>query len=282
MLYLHTGSSMTTQVPNKVSPLITTPTQASTEFGILMNKIISELQRNEDDNLETIKCICVYFTISKDSDILLFDDNQREAIEACTKIKKLFTDNLRYCWKWNNIDSLKMIMQSLDSDVCMRLIDQYEKKIDAKMKLEDIFKHCEKENTTLPEGFHKMVAIIKGKIFSTITKEEYDELTQFVSKQCGVYPYLLTLWKVSPFNSIVLEWIIPFTAVAFMVETSKKNINLFAKETFLYLKISSSVILNHRNDVSYVPLLHSYSTCIYIYISHIFKLILILSKYSVL
>ena len=258
-------------------PLITTPTRASAEFGILMNKIIKELQQKENDNLDSMKCICAYFTIGKDSEILLFDDNQRAAIEACKEIKTLFTDNLRYCWKWNDIHSLKMIMQSLNSDVCMKLIDQYEKKIDVKMKLEDIFKHCEKENTILPEGFHKMVAIIKGKIFSAITEEEYDELTQFVSKQCGVYPYLMTLWKVSPFNSIVLEWIIPFTAVSFMVETSKKNINLFAEETFLYLKISSTVIFNHRNDVSYVPLL----PIVHVYLISLNLFLIIFSNYFV-
>jgi len=77
-----------------------------------MSKLIIELQKEEDYNLSVIKNICSFFTISNDSDILLlFNDNQREEIEACTKIRTLFTDKLRSCWKWNDFATLKMIIQ---------------------------------------------------------------------------------------------------------------------------------------------------------------------------
>lgn len=91
-------------------PVITTPGKASIEFGILMSKIIKELQKNEDDNLDTIKCICCFLTISGNSDILLFNDEQREAIEECTTLRTLFTSKLRHCWKWNDIITLKKII----------------------------------------------------------------------------------------------------------------------------------------------------------------------------
>ena len=139
-----------------------------------------------------------------------------------------------------------MIIQSLDSDVCMKLIDQFEKKIDARMKLQDIYKHCEEENTTLPDGYDKMVAIINNKLFSTITRKDFDELTQFFSDQCGVYPFVMSLWKVSPFNSIVLEWLVPTTAVAHMVDNSLKNVDVFIMKSCLCLKISSKIIFDHR------------------------------------
>jgi len=236
---------------NSTSPVITTLGQASTEFAILMSKIIKELQQNEDDNLEAIKSICCFLTIGSNSDILLFNDDQRNAIEACSKLTTLFRGRLRNCWKWNNIATLKMIVQSLGSDVCMELIDQYEKKLDAKMKLKDILEHYEEENLTPPEEYHKMVAIINNKLFSTITKKEYEELKQFISEHCGVEPYVMSLSRVSPYDSLLLEWFVPATVISHMVEVAKSNIVSFTKATFVYLKISSTVIFDHRSNVSY-------------------------------
>jgi len=230
--------------------MVTSPTRASAEFGVLMSKIIRELQRNEDDNLDTIKCICCFLTISDNSNALLFTDDQREAIEACEKVRTLFTDKLRNCWKWNDISSLKVIIQSLDSDVCMSLIEQYEKKNDAQMKLEEIYVHCVEENESLPQGYDKMVAIVNNKMFSTITIGEHDRLKQFISRHCGVEPYVLSPSKVLQYSSVLLEWHIPTTAVSHMVEVSQRNITDFTIEGFMFLKISSKVIFDYRNNVS--------------------------------
>jgi len=130
-------------------------------------------------------------------------------------------------------------------------IDKYERKTNAKMKLKDIYQHCQEENVTPPEEYHKMVAIVDKKIFSAITMEEYDELRQFIAKSCGVKPCVMSLSKVSPFDSILLEWFIPITAVSHMVEISKCNVNNFISAALLYLKISSTVIFDHRSNVSY-------------------------------
>jgi len=232
--------------------MITSPTRASAEFGILMSKIIRELQQNEDDNLDTIKCICCFLTISDNSNALLFTDDQREAIEACDKVRTLFTDKLCNCWKWNDISSLKIIIQSLDSDVCMSLIDQYEKKIDAQMKLEEIYVHCGKEKQSLPQGYDKMVAIVNNKMFSTITKGEHDKLKQFISRHCGVEPYVMSPSKVLQYSSVLLEWLIPVTAVSHMVEVSQRNVAHFSLESFIFLKISSIVIFDYRSNVSFL------------------------------
>ena len=236
--------------------MITTPDQASTEFGILMSKIIMELQQNEDDNLEAIKSICCFLTISgQDSDTLLFNDDQREAIEACGRIRTLFRDKLRHCWKWNDISSLKMIIQSLnESNTCLGMIDQYERKINAQMKLKEIYLNCEQKNQTLPQGYDKMVAIVKNKMFLTITKEEHEKLKQFVSRYCGVMPYVITPSRVAHYNSVSLEWLIPITAVSYMIEVSQRNADEFTMEGFVYLKISSTVIFDYRSNVSTVLL----------------------------
>ena len=95
-----------------------------------------------------------------------------------------------------------------------------------------------------------MVAIIDKKIFSSITKEEYDELKQFISQHCGVEPYVMSPFsKASPFSSVVFEWFIPVSAVPYMIETTKTNVIMFTKGMFLYLKISSTVIFDLRENV---------------------------------
>ena len=245
-------SALTVSVAiTNTSSVIMTPGQAATEFAILMAKLIKELQHNEHENLEDIKSICSFLTIGRNSDKPLFNDDQHKAIEACKELKTLFRNAFRHCWKWNNITTLKMIIQSLDSDKCMELIDQYENKIDARMKLEHIYEHYKKEDLTPPEEYHKMVAIISNKVFSTITKEEYDDLRQFTAEYCGVYPCVMSLSNVSPFNSLLLEWFISSNAVQYMVEISKRNVVNFTNAAFVFLKISSTVIFDHRSNVSY-------------------------------
>ena len=77
-LFTFTGNTATAKVMKTVtSSQITTPSQAGTEFAILMTKIVKELQQNEDENLVTIKSICSFLTIGSDSGTLLFNENQR-------------------------------------------------------------------------------------------------------------------------------------------------------------------------------------------------------------
>jgi len=111
---------------------------------------------------------------------------------------------------------------------------------------------CVQESTNIPQDYHKMVTIV-NKIFSSITKEEYDELKQFISQHCGVEPYVMSPFsKASPFSSIIIEWFVPIKAVSYMIETANSNIHKFNKKKFLYLKISSTVIFDHRDNVRYV------------------------------
>ena len=58
---------------------------------------------------------------------------------------------------------------SLNSKKCETLLDQYKGKIDAKIKLREIYQQCEKEKD-FPKGLHKMVAIT-SKLFYDITKK---------------------------------------------------------------------------------------------------------------
>jgi len=245
------ASKITTSSGKVVSPSkFTTPDQASAEFSILLTKIIRELLQNEDENLATIKDMCSFLTIKDDPNTFLFDEDQREAIDACKSLRTLFKSNLRGCWRWDDFSFLKLIIQSLESsDRCEEMLSQYEQKIDSKMKLQEIYDHCVQERQNIPDGYDKMVAIVQNKTFFRITKMEYDQLKEFISQHCGVKSYVIPPFHKAAKSSLVLEFIIPVTAVSHMVETATRNSAIFLENGFVYLRIAMTVIIDRRDNV---------------------------------
>ena len=198
--------------------------------------------------------MCSNLTIEENeenSDILLFTDQELDAIFKCTTIKVLFRSKLRHCWRWDKFSFLKYIVHAVGCTVSESLLEQYEQKLDGKMKLIEIYKSCQQENCNLPEGYEDMVAIISKKLFHLITKEEYDKIEQFTSKHCRVKPYVLFPFKRVLPSSLLIVWAIPSTAVSYMIDMATTNISNFIEQSFVYLKISSSEIINQMScDVS--------------------------------
>ena len=231
-----------------------TPEQASSEFGFLFAKIIKELSgKDEAENLESFKVACSFLTVKGDPCTLLFNEEQQEAINACSKIGTLLTKHLRHCWRWDDVSFLKRVFQSLDtedlSERCIQMISQYEMKIYSEMKLKEIHEYCRQENVVLPEGYHKMVAIVKTKSFFNITLQEYKQLKEFISQHCDVEPYVISPFTEASVGSLLLEWLIPLPAVPHMIKMATMNTDIFIADAFVFLKISSTVIFDQRDNV---------------------------------
>ena len=200
---------------------------------------------NEVENLKAIKSICKYLPISIDTDKLMFTTEQLEEIDACNKINEIFS-KLRFYLRWDDHLILTAIIDRLDSEECEELLGKFESMIDCQMKLEQIFEECEKQE--IPKGFEKMVAILNKK-YSRITKEEYEQLKGFIAQHCGVESYVMSPFlNMSP-SSLLLEWLIPSTAVTHMVENATRNKQIFIKESFLFMKITDIVILENKKEV---------------------------------
>ena len=118
------------------------------------------------------------------------------------------------------------------------------------MKLKDIHEHCKQESKDVPEGYHKMVAIVENKSFLRITLEEYTELKEFISQHCEVEPHVISPFTELGFGSLLLEWFVPSTAVPHMIEMATVNANIFIKQNFMFMKISLKVIFDKRDNVS--------------------------------
>jgi len=145
---------------------------------------------------------------------------------------------------------LTLLLHSLKAKKCLKLLETFEQKIDATMKLKKIAEYYCKAAQHPPKRYYKMAAIVK-KDFSSITKKEYEKLKQFASQHCGVEPHVMTPFStVSSVNSIKIEWFIPESVVSFMIITAESYVHEFRQETFVYLKVSSVKIFDDRNNVS--------------------------------
>ena len=243
-------SVATKDTPSEKLDHFGTPDEASVEFGILLNEIIKELKKNETSNLDTLKTISSTLTVQNNSKVRVFNDRQMEMIRACNSIDTILTDKLRHCYRWDDCSMLHILMLSVNSKNCLSLIKKFQVKVNSKMKLQQIYEHCKQNRVEFPKEYHKIITIVNDKIFSDITLEEYHILKHFVSEQCGVKDYVTSPFIKASSSSLVLEWYIPVTAVDHMIEIASSNIRRFTKNCFVYLKISSSVILDHRDMVS--------------------------------
>jgi len=151
--------------------------------------------------------------------------------------------------RWDDHFILTAILHRLGSEECEELLGKFESKIDCQMKLQEIFEECKKQKQEIPKGFDKMVAIVNKK-YSRITKEEYNQLKCFIAEHCGVEPYVLSPFLNMAPSSLLLEWFVPSTAITHMVETAAKNKHIFIKQSFVFLKIANTVVLDSKNEVT--------------------------------
>ena len=170
----------------------------------------------------------------------MFTAEQLKEIDACNKIRDIFR-KISFYLRWDDHLILSAIIRRLGSEECEEILSKFESKIDCQMKLEQIFEECKRQNQEVPKGFNKMAAIVNNK-YSWITKEEYDQLKCFTAEYCGVESYVLSPFlNMSP-SSLLLEWLVPSTAITHTVETATKHKHIFIKESFVFLQIATIVI----------------------------------------
>ena len=202
-----------------------------------------------------IKSVCGYIAISTDPSIPMFSEEELDKIQACGGIQNIFI-KLRTHWRWDDYHLLTAILDRLDSEACEELLAKYQSKIDCQMKLVEIYNECKEQQQEIPAGFKKMVTIVNKK-YSRIAKEEYDELKYFIAEHCGVEPYALSSFLNMLESSLLLEWFIPNTAIAHMVEAASKNKRAFIERSFTFLQIADVVVFDQRIQVR---------MCVYLFI----------------
>ena len=227
-----------------------TPDEASVEFGILLDEVVQELEKDKIRNLHKLQAISSTLTINKNSKIHVFSDKQLEGIQACDSIRTLLIYKLRHCYRWDDFVMLTKLMSSIKAQECLNMLKKFEVKTSSELKLLQIYEQCKQKALKFSAEYHKIVAIVDDKVFSEITHKEYEILKHFVSEQCGVEDFVVSPVSKFAISSLILEWYIPVTATAHMIKIALINKVNFTKNCFVYLKISSTLILDHRDTVS--------------------------------
>ena len=234
--------------PKTNDSLIVNPSKAIIEFVSIVGRIEEILTKNNEvENLKAIKSTCAYLPISKSSKKPMFTGEQLKEIDDCKNIQEVLRQ-LRFHLRWDDHLILAAILDRIDSEECEELLGRFQSKIDCQMKLEQIFKECKKQELEVPKEFVDMVAIVNKK-YSRITKQEYDQLKCFIAEHCGIELYVLSPFlNMSP-SSLLLEWLVPSTAVTHMVETATKHKHIFINNSFIFLKIENTVVLDIKREV---------------------------------
>ena len=251
-LYVHTidMQSAIEDAQSKCLVQFSTPDEASVEFGILLDEIVQELEKDESNNLRKLKTVSSTLTIQKASKVHVFTDTQLKEIQACNSVHTMLVYNLRHCYRWDDFSMLTILLSLMKSKACLNLLKKFEVKVNSKMKLKQIYEYCKQKSAGFSEEYHKIIAIVDDKIFSEITHKDYEVLKHFVSEQCGVEDYVISPVATIAISSLILEWYIPVTATAHMIKIALNNKGNFTKNCFVYLKISSTLILDYRDTVS--------------------------------
>jgi len=201
-----------------VTTILQKPTiRYSAQFSSLVRTVENVLDKSSK-NLETCKQFCLYLTISDNSDIPLFSDEQLKKIKICTSFKELF-ELLRQHWSWKEYCILRHIISESESKEAKDELEKYEKIMGSYFGLQLIADNFSPDE--LPDEYIKMTIIV-DKPYKELTLQNFVELRKFIFDQMDVKPYIAHPFIKFLFNSLHLEWYVLQQAVPHMVKMSHK------------------------------------------------------------
>lgn len=212
----------------------------SAQFSSLVRTVESVLDKSYK-NLETCKRFCLDLTISDNSDVLLFNNNQLKKIKECTSFRELF-ELLRQHWNWKEYCILEHIISQSESKEAKDELEKYKKAMSSYCGLQLIADNFSPNE--LPIEYVKM-AIIVEKPYKELTLEQFVELRDFIFKQMDVRPYIAHPFIKFLYSSLHMEWYILQQAVPHMIKMSCKNIKRFKKYSIVHIQIGEETVLDN-------------------------------------
>lgn len=199
-----------------------------------------------EDKLEACKELCSNLTISGNSDILLFSDEQLAKINECTSFQQLFTI-LRKHWNWKEYSILKGIITECGSEEARDELHKFQKLMGSYygMKLiSDNYLPSE-----LPENYVKL-CITVDQPYKDLTLNDYDELRTFIFKHLDVKKYIALPFIKFLFSSLHLMWYIPVQAVSHIIKVVHRNNQVLIQKSIVLIKIGDKIILDVHRELS--------------------------------
>ena len=207
---------------------------------------IKKILENCKDKLEACKELCSNLTISGNSDVLLFSDEQLAEINQCTSFQQLFTI-LRKHWNWEEYSILKGIIAESGSKEAKEELHKFEKFMGSYHSMKLISdKHL---SNISPEDYAKLYLIIEQP-YKDLTPEDFKELRTFIFQHLDIKEYTALPFGKFIFRSLHLEWYVPVQAVSHIVKMIRKNKKVLIEKSIVLIKVGDKNILDVKSKIS--------------------------------
>ena len=198
------------------------------------------------DKLEECKELCSNLTISRNSDVLLFNDEQLAEINHCTSFQQFFTI-LRKHWNWKEYSILKGIIAECGSEEAKDELHKFEKLMGSYYGMKLI--SDEYSPSELPVNYIKL-CITVDQPYKDLTLQQYDELRTFIFEHLDVKKYIAQPFIKFLFSSLHLEWYIPMQAVSHVIRAIHQNKEVLIQKFIVLIKIGEKTILDTKRRSS--------------------------------
>lgn len=220
--------------------------QTSAEFAAVVADIAEELDKCINRNLKKIKLVCLHLTTSQNTPILSEEETQN--IQTCDSMFDIFAI-LRPHWNYSNHRLLYTIIKRVNAPKAIDMLENFKAKIDYQMKLKDIAEYHRENKRPLPHGYYTMTAIV-NQDYSDITLEDRLKIENFITETLDIIQPSI---DVTESQSIKMVWYIPAIAKDSLCSKAFQCKEAFMLQSFLFLKISNTVIFDIRQEVEPDP-----------------------------
>ena len=195
---------------------------------------------NRTDKLEACKEICSNLTISGNSDVLLFNNEQITKINNCLSFKELFLF-LRQYWSWKEYSILEAIIAECDSQEANAELEKFEKLMSTYCGMKLISdKYSPSE---LPKNYVNL-SIIVDKPYKNLTLENFVQLRDFIFEHLDVHRFIALPFIKFLFSSLHLEWCIPVQAVSHVIKMANMHKESFISKLITLIQVGNKTILD--------------------------------------
>ena len=211
-------------------------------FVMTIRNILEKCQ----DKLEACKELCNNLTISGNSDVLLFSDEQLMRINECKSFQQLFII-LRKHWNWKEYSILKTIIAICDSEEAEVELNKFEKLMGSYCGMKLVSDKYSPDE--LPVNYVKL-CITVDKPYKSLTLQDFDELRTFIFEHLDVQKYTALPFIKFLFSSLHLEWYIPMQAVSHVTKAVHQNKEIFVQKYIVLIRIDGKNILDVQRELS--------------------------------
>ena len=102
----------------------------------------------------------------------------------------------------------------------------------------------------MSKDFVKLCIVI-DKPFKNITPKEYENVKAYLLDNLNVNAYTTARFIRMFYHSLHIEWLVTIQAVPHMIKTANQSKIEFLKEKFVFMKIGSEIVIDHKVCTSF-------------------------------